>query len=122
MGAGGMYPNQSYPNNNMGYNRPYYNQGGYPPSGHMPQYGYPPNAGVGYGRGFNQPNHPMNYGPMMNGFQPAIFPNQMGGRGFFSSPRTGAAGGLQSAPPSATPNGNIQLHRPGEHRPHFDEQ
>jgi hypothetical protein len=57
----------------------------------------------------------------MNGFHQGMFPNQIGGRGFFNSPRT-ATGGLQSAPPSATPNGNIQLNRPGGHRPHFDEQ
>jgi hypothetical protein len=121
MGAGGgMYP--GYPNDNMGYNRPYYNQGGYSSPGHAPFYGYPQNYGMGYGRGFQRPYPPMNnYGPMMNGFQPGIFPNPIGGRGFFNAPRS-AAGGLQSAPPSATPNGNIQLNRPGEHRPHFDEQ
>ncbi len=112
MGAGGgMYSNHPYPNDNTGYNRPYYNQGGYFSPNRMPPYGYPPN----YGRGFQQPY------PPMNGFHQGMFPNQIGGRGFFNSPRT-ATGGLQSAPPSATPNGNIQLNRPGGHRPHFDEQ
>jgi len=122
MGAGGMYPSHPNPNSNIGYNRPYYNQGGYSSPGHTPSYGYPPNYGMGYGRGFQRPYRPMNnYGPMMNGFQQGRFPNQIGGPGLFSLPRT-AAGGLQSAPPSAAPNGNIQLNRAGEHRPHFDEQ
>jgi hypothetical protein len=122
MGAGGMYPSNPYPNGNTGYNRPYYNQGGYTPHGHIPPYGYPTNTGIGFGRGFQQPYpYPMNYGPTMNGFQQGLFSNQIGGRGFFNSPRA-ASGGLQSAPPSGTQNGNINVHRPGEHRPHFDQQ
>jgi len=116
-GTGGMYPSHPYPNDNMGYNRPYYNHGGYSTPGHMPPYGYPTHTG----RGFQRPYSPMNYGPMINGYPHGVFPNQIGGRGFFNSPRS-ASGGLQSAPPSATPNGNIHLHRPGEHRPHFDQQ
>jgi hypothetical protein len=121
MGAGGMYPSHTNPYDNMGYNRPYYNQGGYSPPGHIPAYGYPPYTGMGFGRGFQRPYSPMQYGPTMNGFQPGLFSNQIGGRGFFNSPRA-ASGGLQSAPPSGTQNGNIQLNRPGAHRPHFDEQ
>jgi hypothetical protein len=123
MGAGGgMYPNTPYPNDNMGFNRPYYNRGGYSSSGQIPPYGYPPNVGMGYGRGFQRPYAPMNnFGSIMNGFPQNIFPNPIGGGGFFSSPRS-TGGGLQSAPPSVGPNGNIQLNRPGEHRPHFDEQ
>jgi len=139
MGGGGMFPNQSYPNDNIAFNRPYYNQGGYSSPRHMSPYNYPPNYGMGYGRGFQRPYSPMNnygptmngfqrprppinnYGPTMNGFLQNIFPNQLGGRDFFSLPRS-TGGGLQSVPPSAGPNGNIQLNRPGEHRPHFDEQ
>jgi hypothetical protein len=122
MGTGGMYPSQPYPNNNMGYNRPYYNQGGHSPAGHMSPYGYPPNTGMGYGRGFQRPYAPTNYGPMMGGgFQQGLFQNQIGGRGFFNSPRA-ASGGLRSAPPSAMPDGNIHINRPGNHRPHFDER
>ncbi len=112
MGAGGMYPNNPYSNDYTGYNHPYYNQGGYSSPNHIPPYSYPPN----YGRGYQRP-----YYPPMNGFPQGVFSNQIGGQGFFRSPRTGV-GALQSAPPSATPNGNIQLNRLGEHRPHFDEQ
>jgi hypothetical protein len=114
----------------MGFNRPYYNQGGYSSPGQMPPYGYPPNFGTGYGRGFQRPYAPMNnFGSIMNGFPQNILPNPIGGGGFFSSPRSAGGGGgggggagLQSAPPTAGPNGNIQFNRPGEHRPHFDEQ
>ncbi|CAF2574978.1 unnamed protein product [Rotaria sp. Silwood2] len=121
MGNGGMSPgyhnsSHPYPHGNMVPNRPYYNHSIYTPVGYRPSYGYPTNTGIGYGRGFQQP-----YSPMINGFHQGAFNNQIVGRGFYNSPYP-TSGGLQSAPPSARPNGHIHLHRPGEHRPHFDEQ
>lgn len=126
MGAGGMYPNQPYSDGNMGHNHPYYGQGGQPFPGHVSPYNNPQNFGMGYGRGYQRPYSPMhNYDQMMNNFPSSMFPNQMFGQGFFNLPRsspTTRGGGLQSAPPSSGPDGNIHLNRPGEHRPHFDEQ
>ncbi|CAF1390036.1 unnamed protein product [Adineta steineri] len=135
MGAGGMYPNYPYtynntdynypyPNNNTVYNRPYYNHhGGHPPPGYMPSpsYGYPPTIGMNYGRGFHPPYPSMPYGPMVNGFPPGVFHNQISGRGFLNSPRTMPVG-VQSIPP----NDNLHVHRTiehrhDEHRSHFDE-
>ncbi|UJR13651.1 hypothetical protein I4U23_000663 [Adineta vaga] len=121
MGAGGIYPNYPSSNGYTGYHRPYYNHGRYPSPGHIPSYGYPPNNGMSYGRGFHRPYASMNYGPMINSFPPSVYHQQISNGGVLN-PHHAAFGGLQSAPPSATPDGNIHFHRPREHRPHFDDQ
>ena len=128
MGAGGMHPNQPYGHDFNDYSQPYHNHGVYPPSNHinhmnqMPTYGFGAYGGRGYGRGFQQPNYPMHYGHMAGGMRPGFFPPPSTGPGYFSHPRAGT-GGLQSAPPSATYDGNIHIHPPGgSARPHFDDQ
>ena len=106
MGAGGTFPNHSYPNDFNGYHHPYPYQGGYSSPRPISPYVYPPHTGMGYGRGYQRPSYPA---PMMRPFQ-------QGGGGFFNSYRSAPGGGLQSFPPSAGPNGNLQMHRP-----HFDD-
>ncbi|CAF1069542.1 unnamed protein product [Rotaria sordida] len=100
MGNSGIHPNDNI----------IFNHGVYTPVSYRQSYDYP----MYTSRGFQQP-----YSPMINGFQHGIFNNQVDGRGFYNSPYT-TSGSLQSTPLSARPNGHIQLHRPGEYRPHFD--
>lgn len=108
--GGGVYPSHPYHYDHYPYPRPSVNPFGYST--------YP--AGMNYGRGYPpvRPYHPMPFGPAAS----PMYPNPMFGRGSFGMFRNGPTGGLQSAPPSGTADGNIQLNRPGEHRPHFDEQ
>ena len=121
MGAGGMYPNYPYSNHPMEPPRPYYNYNIYPSSGGIPPPGYSPNIRMYYGRSFPRPYTPMNYTSTVARFPPGTFHQHFGNGSFINQPYA-AFGGVQSAPPSTTVDGNIHIHHSREYRSHFDEQ
>ena len=119
MGASGMYPGHPHYNDHFDLNRPYYSYDGHSPIGPInpySYYNYPNHPRMGYMPRVAHPYPPYIHGPMGSHFRPGMMSGLGSGRGGFNVPRQSPMGGMQTAPPSMGPNGNLQVHRP-----HFDE-